>query len=388
MVPTATEDLQPLRGYTAQTLPTTTVDIRGLLQTGNVSYSLTRGSLANSGWHLLGNPYPAPMDWDVVRTTSGMLAGVADALYVFQPSGTYTGTYKAYVNGLGQNGGGKDLAAMQGFFVRATAPTAAVSLTNAVRATSYLSPVFERQTATTGTSTTRPVLRLLARNEANRTADETVIYFEPAAGLGFSARHDAYKVQLNGNGRPSLWSQAGTESFAINGLPDLTTAPVIPLGVRVSQDGAHRLVLTGLTDAPAGTQVWLEDRVLNRRQNLARDTAYAFTMLASYTGQRFYLNFTAGSPLAVTTGQLDARTALYPNPTTGTATLELTGLREQGAVAVDVVNVLGQVVRHLSSSPSQGMLRENLDLQDLPTGVYLVRVHAQEGLVIKRLVRE
>ena len=76
------------------------------------------------------------------------------------------------------------------------------------------------------------------------------------------------------------------------------------------------------------------------------------------------------------------------DPTTGTATLELTGLCEQGAVAVDVVNVLGQVVRHLSSRPSQGVLRENLDLQDLPTGVYLVRVHAQEGLVVKRLVRE
>ena len=34
-----------------------------------------------------------------------MLTGVADALYVFQPSGTYTGTYQSYVNGFGQNGG-------------------------------------------------------------------------------------------------------------------------------------------------------------------------------------------------------------------------------------------------------------------------------------------
>jgi len=395
MVPTATEDLQPLRGYTAQTVATTTVDIAGLLQTGNVSYALTRGSLANAGWHLLGNPYPAPMDWDVVRNpANNMLAGVADALYVFQPSGTYTGTYKAYVNGLGQNGGGKDLAAMQGFFVRATAPAAAISLTNAVRATAYLSPVFERQGPKTATATSpasgpaRPVLRLLARNDANRTADETVVYFEPGAGLGFSARHDAYKVQLNGSGRPSLWSQAGTESFAINGLPDLATAPVIPLGVRVSQDGAHRLMLTGLADAPAGTQVWLEDRALNRRQNLARDTAYAFTMLASYTGQRFYLNFAAGAPLAVTTGALDARTALYPNPTAATATLELAGLREQGPVAVEILNVLGQPVRRLSVRPKLGFLTETLDLRDLPTGVYSVRIHAQEGTVVKRLVKE
>ncbi|MDO7846549.1 T9SS type A sorting domain-containing protein [Hymenobacter sp. M29] len=382
MVPTATQDLLPLRGYTAQTLPTTTVDISGLLQTGNVSYSLGRGSLANSGWHLLGNPYPAPMDWDVARSTTGMLSGVADALYVFEPSGQYTGTYKAYVNGLGQNGGTKDLAAMQGFFVRATAPTASVSLTNAVRATSYLSPVFNR------TTTAPPVLRLEARNLATATADETVVYFEPGAALGFSAQHDAYKVQLNGNGRPSLWSQAGAESFAINGLPDLATAPVIPLGVRVSQDGAHELTLTGLTDAPAGTQVWLEDRVLNRRQNLAASPAYAFTMLANYSGQRFYLNFVAGTVTAVTTGQLAARTALYPNPTTARATLELAGLREQGPVQVEVVNVLGQTVRQLSTRPKQGFLSETIDLNGLATGVYTVRIHAQEGTVVKRLVKE
>ena len=385
MVPTATDDLLPLRGYTAQTLPTTTVDISGLLQTGNVSYNLTRGSLTNSGWHLLGNPYPAPMDWDLVRTTSGMLSGVADALYVFQPTGQYTGTYQSYVNGFGQNGGNPSLAAMQGFFVRATAPTATVSLTNAVRATSYASPVFNRGTAT---GAPRPALRLLARNLANATADETVVYFEAGAGLGFAPQHDAYKVQLNSAGRPSLWSIAGPDGLAINGLPDLATAPVIPLGVRVSLDGAHELLLADLADAPAGTQVWLEDRVLNRRQNLAANPSYAFTMLASYSGSRFYLNFVAGSPLAVTTGQLAARTALYPNPTTGTATLELAGLREQGAITVEVLNVLGQPVQQHSVRAKQGQLTDQLNLRDLPTGVYTVRIHAQEGTVVKRLVKD
>ena len=364
------------------------MDIAGQLQTGAVNYSLGRGALANSGWHLLGNPYPAPIDWDVVRTTSGMLSGVADALYVFQPSGQYTGTYKGYVNGLGQNGGTKDVAAMQGFFVRATAPAAAVSFTDAVRATTYLSPGYNRGSTTTTGGPARPVLRLEARNVANATADETVLYFEPGAGLGFEPRFDAYKVQLNSAGRPSLWSIAGTDGLAINGLPDLANAPVIPLGVRVSQDGAHQLMLTDLADVPPGTQVWLEDRLLNQRQNLAANPSYAFSMLASYSGQRFYLNFVAGSPLAVTTGALSARAALYPNPTTGTATLELAGLREQGAMTVEVLNVLGQSVQQHSVRAKQGQLSTRLDLSALPTGVYTVRINAQEGTVVKRLVKE
>jgi hypothetical protein len=381
LVPTASEDLLPLRGYTAQTNANTVVDIRGVLQNGNVSYNVGRGGVSNSGWELLGNPYPAPIDWDVVRATPGMLNGVGDAIYVHKPTGAYTGSYSSYINGVGQNGGSKDLAAMQGFFVRTTAATGSVSFTNAVRATAYLSPTFNRG------QDTRPTARLEARS-ASGLADETVVYFEASAGLGVSPQHDAYKVQLNGDGRPSLWSVNGSESLSINGLPDLASCPTIPLGVRVSTTGQHTLVLTGLSDVPFGTQVWLEDRVLGRRQNLVTNASYAFTMANTYSGQRFYLNFVAAaSPLATTT-KLDARTALYPNPTTGKASLELSGLREQGLVKVDVVNVLGQVVLTMSARPQQGVITQTLNLSPLPTGVYSVRIHAQEGTVVKRLVKE
>ena len=389
LVPAADEDLSPLRGYAAMTDPTTTVDIAGRLQNGPVSLSVSRGTETLSGWQLLGNPYPAPLDWDVVRGTPGMLDNVADALYVFAPSGRYQGAYSAYVAGLGQNGGTKDVAAMQGFFVRATAAAGSVSLTNAVRATAYRSPGFRRDETD---EARRPVLRLLARHAATGLADETVIYFQAGAGLDFEARHDAYKVATNPGLRPTLSSRtseaAGAAQLAINGLPDLAAAPLIPLGVQVGQSGAHRLVLGSQLNVPAGTQVWLEDRLLNRRQNLAQDSSYAFEMATDFRGPRFFLNFRPGTLTAVTTGALAGRTALYPNPTTGRATLELTGLREQGPVRIDLVDVLGRVVQQRSARPRQGILSENLDLRDLPTGVYMVRVHAQEGTVVKRLVRD
>jgi len=148
-------------------------------------------------------------------------------------------------------------------------------------------------------------------------------------------------------------------------------------------------VLTGLSDVPVGTQVWLEDRVLNRRQNLATNSTYAFTMAPSYTGQRFFLNFVApASPLATTNAELEARTALYPNPTQGKVQLELTGLKAQGAVQVDVVNTMGQVVLKTSATAVRGTLAQVLDLSSLPTGVYSVRLHAQEGTVVKRIVKQ
>jgi len=382
LTPLATDNLLPGRGYSAQTAPTTTVDIRGTLATGAVSIPLTRGGQTGSGWNLVGNPYPAPIDWDLVPAA----AGVDKALYVFVPSGPYTGTYSSYVAGIGQNGGTKDLAAMQGFFVRATAATATLSLTNAVRHTSYVSPAFHRGSNGHPAAAARPLIRLLLRNAAGQ-GDETVVYFDPRAGAGFQPEHDAYKVQLNGNGVPSLWSLAGTDGLSINGLPSLATAGGIPLGVRVSQSGPHTLSASELLHLPAGTQVTLEDRVLGRRQNLALDSAYRFQMEAGYSGQRFYL-WLQGRPTAVTGSPLEATASLYPNPTAGTATLELSGLREQGPVQIDVLNALGQPVLTLSARPRQGVLRQPLDVRSLPVGVYSVRVRTADGTVVKRLVRE
>ncbi|GAA4004303.1 hypothetical protein GCM10022408_15050 [Hymenobacter fastidiosus] len=382
MVPLAADNLVPGQGYTVQTTPTTTVDVSGTLANGAVSFAMTRGGQTGSGWNLGGNPYPSPIDWDKVPTA----AGVDKALYVFVPSGQYTGTYSSYVDGIGQNGGSKDLAAMQGFFVRATTATATLSMTNDVRPTAYISPVFNRGSNGHPTAAVRPIVRLHVRNATGQ-GDETVFYFDPSAGLGFRPNHDAYKIQLNGSGIPSLWSIAGADGLSINGLPGLSAEASIPLGVRVSKSGPHTLRAGQLLNLPAGTEVLLEDRVLGRQQNLLVDSVYAFQMETSYTGQRFYLRFVS-RPTAATAGALNAAASLYPNPTTRTATLELTGLREQGAVQVTVHNTLGQAVQELSVRPRRGVISQLLDLSELPVGVYSVRVRAAEGTVVKRLVRE
>ncbi|RAK70700.1 hypothetical protein DLM85_07705 [Hymenobacter edaphi] len=383
MVPTASDNLIPMRGYSAMTDPMTTVDISGVLQNGAVNIPLSRGGQSGSGWNLLGNPYPAPIDWDLVPGAAGM----DKALYVYVPSGRYTGSYRSYVNGIGQNGGSKDLAAMQGFFVRATAAAATVNMTNAVRHTAYLSPAFDRQAQTGPATAPKPLLRLEARN-AQGAADETVLYFDPQAGAGYQANYDAYKVQLNGNGRPSLWSKTATDALSINGLPALATAGVVPLGLRVSQNGPHTLVLTSLQNLPAGTQVLLEDRLLNRRQDLALDSVYSFTMHPDSTRQRFFLWF---QPRVTSTlaAQLQATLSLYPNPTHGAVTLTVAGLRETtGMVKTEVLNPVGQVVRTLQLPVRQGVITQELNLRELPTGVYTLRLHTTGGTVVRRLVKD
>ena len=388
-VPLATDALAPGRGYTAQTANATLVDISGTLAHADVSLSLTRGAFANSGWHLLGNPFPSPLDWDLVPAAPG----VDRALYVFVPSGPYSGTYRSYLPspvagqpGIGQNGGTKDVAAMQGYFVRATANGSAFTLPAAARPGTYADPTFARGTAT---ADTRPLLRLQVANAAGQT-DETVIYFDPAAGSGFSSAHDAHQVQRNGNGFPSLWSEAsgpaGALALSINGLPDVLRAPSIPLGVRVSSTGSHTLSAPALLNLPAGTEVWLEDQALGRRHNLSQVPSYVFTMAASFSGPRFVLWLQQRPLSTAPNAALQANLRLYPNPATSTATVELAGA--SGPVELTLVNVLGQVVERRTAMPRAGALREPLDLRALPTGVYLLHVRTAAGHATQRLLRE
>ncbi|WP_188562459.1 T9SS type A sorting domain-containing protein [Hymenobacter frigidus] len=97
-----------------------------------------------------------------------------------------------------------------------------------------------------------------------------------------------------------------------------------------------------------------------------------------------FLSITLGTAPAA----LAAQTQLYPNPTTGTATLVLAGLKQPGGVRVDVFNTLGQLLLQRTARPGAGLVSETLDLHGLPAGVYSVRLHTPEGTIVKRLVKE
>ena len=100
-----------------------------------------------------------------------------------------------------------------------------------------------------------------------------------------------------------------------------------------------------------------------------------------------YSNFQSIT-LGTAPAALTAQTQLYPNPTTGTATLVVVGLRQPGGVRVDVLNTLGQSLLQRTPRPGTALVSETLDLRGLPAGVYSVRLHTAEGTIVKRLVKE
>lgn len=98
----------------------------------------------------------------------------------------------------------------------------------------------------------------------------------------------------------------------------------------------------------------------------------------------FYTNYQT-IVLGTKTRAAGPQVQLYPNPTAGTATLELAATT--GDVYITVLNALGQAVQQLMARAQAGTLRQPLNVAALPAGVYSVRVSTAAGTTVRQLVR-
>ena len=367
--------LLPMQGYSINVPATELLTFTGPLLSGNQSSGpLARGSGPQAGWHLLGNPYPAPLDWSLV-TAQGGLSGVDAALYVYQSTGQYAGQYRSYVAGLGN----PLIASGQAFFVRAsTAGVAgAVSLANAQRVTTFAAgPAFNRPAAAP-----RPLVELTLAD--GRTADAATVYCQAGSTAGFDGAFDARKLANAGTVSLALLLPSG-EPLAISGVPALAPgATVLPLAVAVPAAGPCTLAATALAQVPATTAVYLLDAATGTRTDLRQHPTYAFAATANMAG-RFSLRFeNAARPTGIRTGLSASDISLYPNPGTAAAAVRV-AVPGQRLLAVQVLNALGQPVAGAALAEAVGSAL--LPTAGLPAGLYLVRVATPAGTATRRLL--
>ncbi|WP_310395507.1 DUF4394 domain-containing protein [Hymenobacter sp.] len=379
-----TDALEVTRGYTVNIAGSALVDFVGPLNSGTLrATGLTRGAQTESGYHLRGNPFPSPLDWNLM-VSNGRLTGVDNALYVFKSSGQYTGSYASYVNGVGTNGGTNVVPLAQGFFVRTSTPgtAGALAFTDAERVTTFDATPFQR-----GTADTRPQLTLTLASATARA--QAAVYFEQGATAGFDRAFDAR--QLLGSNGLTLASEAGAEVLAVNGQPVLTGADVlVPLRVAALAAGSYTLAVANLANLPANYYAYLRDALTGTYTDLAATPSTTLTLAANgATGGRYAVLFTTQARVLATAPAALARLAsVYPNPARGAATLLLpAALRSNQPTGVTVVDNLGRVVltRTLAAGATETL---ELPLGTLAPGVYSVQARTAAGLVVKRLVVE
>ena len=85
---------------------------------------------------------------------------------------------------------------------------------------------------------------------------------------------------------------------------------------------------------------------------------------------------------------LDNTASIFPNPSTqSTVMVEVAGLREQKSVKAELLNSLGQVVRALDLPVYQSTIRQQLELSNMPVGLYNLRLYTDGGIITKQLIK-
>lgn len=373
------EALLPGAGYTVNIGAARLVDFVGTLGTGDRTMTLARGADADAGWALVGNPYPAPLDYSLVAAADR--ENIDAAIYVVQSTGQYAGHYRSYVNGIGGN---PILPVAQGFFVRVQAGQTSGHLTfrNSQRLTAPDATAFQRLAADS-----RPLVQLDLRGLSD--VDAFYVYAEAGATTAFDSQYDAAKLP-NSTGLNLSSQLANGQQLAIDGQPAFATATTLALGVGVPGAGTYTLVAAQLKNLPVGLDAYLHDAFTNQTIKLTGGSSYQFNVTAAQakttlTG-RFTLLFHPQAALATSPAALAASVQVYPNPAHESCTVVVPSMGGAATVRVELLNALGQVVIHQATALFGNGATFTLPIAGLAPGVYILRLQAAANTLIKRIV--
>lgn len=375
------------RGYAVHIGAAEVVSFTGQLTSGDLPLALGRNAATSAdageaGWHLVGNPYPAPLDFSLLDPDDH--PGLDASCYVFESTGPYAGAYRAYINGVG---GSPLIGSSQGFFVRVSDGQTAGTLTfrNRQRLTGFGTQVAMRRTA----ADLRPLVQLDLRAPGGAT-DSFYTYAEAGATAGFDAQFDARKLPNSSGLNLAGASGAGAE-LAIDGRAAFAPATVLPLAVGVPAAGTYTLTASALRNLPAGLNAYLADAATGQTINLSQQASYSFGVTASQASAlltgRFSLRFGAAGALAASPATLAAEVAVYPNPARGSFTVTLPAGLGTGLAQAELLNSLGQVVRRQALRLAAGGTSFTVGTSGLATGVYSLRLQAGTTIV-RRVVLE
>jgi endo-1,4-beta-xylanase len=367
------------QGVTVNVGASEVVDFTGRLNTGDFILKLpnNRALATDAGWLLLGNPYPAPLDFS--KYVGGERSNMESAFYTYSSTSQYAGQYRSYVNGIGN-----PLVAMgQAFFTRAAAGTtsdATIVFRNRHRSTtSATTGTFQRTTADP-----RPLVQLTLQGTGSPLLDETSVYFEQGATNGFDSDYDAEKI-TNPTGL-NLASVAAGVSQSINGLPLLSGATTVPLVVGVPAVGTYSLKAAALANLGT-TAVYLLDAATGQQINLQQQPTYSFTVSnATLSAGRFSLLFGPQAPLATQPADLTAASvSVFPNPAHQQFTVRVPAVSGAAQTRLVLYNLLGQPVRETTLPLPAAGVQANFSVAGLAAGMYVLRVKAGETTVVKQV---
>jgi len=315
--------------------------IAGTINNGSYSLPVT---YTNTGWNLVGNPYPSAVDWDF----AGWIKSKLDAtVYVWD--GVQFLTWNGSVGDLT----GGVIPAMQAFFVKANAAGPGLTIANSTRLHG-VDPYKDGDAEN--------VLELTVTG--NGFYDRSFIYFNENATSGFDSQFDAYKLP-GLEQAPQLYTQLGENKLKVNAFKEITSGLIIPIGLQVTNETEYTLFINGLSEFTYSASVYLEDVKEGLMINLAGQNDYTFIASPLDSPDRFFLHFDVtginDQPEDMVSIYSFGRSIYIKNngtlPMNGNATIynllgqEIAGIKLDNSAInkIDLIDVSGYVVARVNS---------------------------------------
>jgi len=256
-------------------------------------------------FYLLGNPYPAVIDWQTIVTKTNLSGTIW-----YQTSSTLgTPMVVDTWNGVSQTGTANNGTAsvdgkippMQSFWVQCTdvGLTGAINIEDNDRTHNWGNSKFLKSKST---SSDKELLRLYLYTSDKR--DEAIILQSESAQENFDT-WDSRKMLLKDGVRAEIYTLSPERTnLVIQSVKPITVGKKIHLGISVGAAGEYKFV-ANLTESSNSNNIFLEDKQLSIMQDLMANPEYIFTSGIVDDTSRFVIhyitapNVIANNPLAV-----------------------------------------------------------------------------------------
>jgi hypothetical protein len=370
----------------------TTLRTLGNLEVGNVDVSSTlAGSVGD--YTLVGNPYQAQVRArDLLGASTGL---VSDYIYVFDPK-------------IGTNGSYITVDISTATTVTTIPPTPPA--TTGTPVTTNLSDIIQpNQAFFVETSAASPTLVFQESYKVNNAGNVdvfsenndlilTMTLFDTDANKikdGIILRYnDTFNNIVSNEDADRLWNQ--DETFAILNQSQylsidkrnlLSGSDTAQLFVSNYTNNNYELNINVEHNSPE-FNIYLVDNYLNTQTELLEgNNTYVFnvdeSLPNSVNAERFEINV-LNSTLSTQDLLLEeADLNLYPNPASSTVNLSIAGLTDSIS-EINVYSVNGKLVKHMSFSDHLSSFE--LDVNDLPNGVYIVHATTKDKTYTDKLI--
>ena len=280
--------LETFNGYLVEPSASDTIVFADAPSTGRktLEWQNSGNGNATDGLMAAGNPFPSSVNWEIENGQGWEREGVANAIYIYDPTKGNYGTYILDDPYSSINGVDSIIPPHQGFFVHApvAGSQALMEVRNAARLHGNV-----RFLKGHNVQPSRKYCKLRVSGESF--SDEAIIQFDQAATDGFDPQYDA--LDLAGiDEAPQLFTiPEGEKELSVNTHSELVENTSVSLGFITGTPGTFNLEVTDLLNFDPMTQLLLEDTQADSTMDLISGLNYEFTGAPEDPPGRFILHF-------------------------------------------------------------------------------------------------